>query len=83
MKRLTRNRRTVHARQEHKAGRNLARLGLPIGAVKLLSASSVMVAGISGAQTGLGATALTRMSRPTYWFDRPRVKEMMAPLVEV
>lgn len=29
MKRLARNRRTVHARQEHKAGRNLARLGGP------------------------------------------------------
>lgn len=29
MKRLTRNRRTVHARQEHKAGRNLTQPGEP------------------------------------------------------
>jgi hypothetical protein len=57
--------------------------GLPMGAVNCLMASSFMVAGMSGVQTGPGATALTRMPRPTYWFDSPRVKATMAPLVEV
>jgi hypothetical protein len=51
--------------------------------VNSLWAFSFMVAGIRGVQTGPGATALTRMPRLTYWLCRPRVKEMMAPLVEV
>lgn len=57
--------------------------GLPIGAVNCLIASVDIVAGMSGVQTGPGATALTRMPLDTYWFDKPRVNEMMAPLVDV
>jgi hypothetical protein len=57
--------------------------GRPIGLVNSDWAFSFIVAGIRGVQTGPGATALTRMPRPTYWLWRPRVKEMMAPFVDV
>ena len=57
--------------------------GLPIGAVNSFIASSFMVAAINGVQTGPGATAFTRIPLLQYILERPRVKEMMAPLVEV
>jgi len=57
--------------------------GRPIGAVNCFCASSVIVAAINGVQTGPGATAFTRTPLPTYWFDKPRVKDTIAPLVDV
>lgn len=57
--------------------------GRPMGLVNCLIASVDMVEGIRGVQTGPGATAFTRMPLATNWLERPRVKETMAPLVEV
>ena len=57
--------------------------GRPIGLVNCSNASLDIVAATSGVQIGPGATALTRMPLPTYWLLNPRVKDTMAPLVEV
>lgn len=57
--------------------------GRPIGLVNSLIAFSLIVAGMSGVQTGPGATAFTRIPFPTNWLLRPRVKEMMAPFADV
>lgn len=54
-----------------------------MGLVNCLIASVDMVEGIRGVQTGPGATAFTRIPLATNWLERPRVKETMAPLVEV
>ncbi len=57
--------------------------GLPIGLVKDFCASSFIVAGMSGVQIGPGQTAFTLIPCSICWFERPRVKATIAPLVEV
>lgn len=54
-----------------------------MGLENCFCAFSGIVAGISGVQTGPGATALTRMPFPICWLLRPRVKDTMAPFVDV
>jgi hypothetical protein len=74
---------SVLARKTMQVAISLGCDGRPIGLVNCFCASSFMVAGMRGVQTGPGATALTRMPFETYWLLRPRVKETMAPLVDV
>lgn len=74
---------SVLARKTAHVAISLGWPGRPIGEVKFLIASSVIVDGISGVHTGPGASAFTRMPLLTNWLERPRVKLTMAPLVEV
>ena len=85
VQRLPRNIRGVIAREKnHAAATSSGCPGRFIG-VSLPNISTFSAgydAGISGVQIGPGATAFTRMPRPTIEFESARVNETIAPLVE-
>lgn len=74
---------SADARNTTQVAISLGCAGRPMGLVNDFCASSSIVAGIRGVHTGPGAMALTRIPLPTNWLLRPRVKDTMAPLVEV
>ena len=76
--------RTARGRQKDEGRRDLFRLRGPMHrclAAELRHAFSGLSAGLSGVQTGPGATAFTRMPRRTRCVASDRVKAWMPPLV--
>lgn len=71
------------ARNTTQVAISLGCAGRPIGAVNCFCCLVPIVELISGVQTGPGAIVLTRMPLLSCWLLRPRVKEMIAPLVDV
>ncbi len=74
---------SVDAKNTTHVAISLGCAGRPIGLVNCFWASSDIVEGIRGVQTGPGAIALMRIPLLTNWLLRARVKEIIAPFVDV